>query len=107
MRAAADYFDRNLESPIDNERIHPMQTKDNYEDLLLKELQGIPWESMPEVIKIIRSVKLSILAARQVNGKPNETSSLCGAWQDDRKTEEIIEGIYSHRTGFDGRGIVI
>ena len=84
-----------------------MQTKDNYGDILLKELQGIPWESIPEVIKIIRSVKLSILAARQVNGKPNETSGLCGAWQDNRKSEEIVEDIYSHRTGFGGRRIVI
>ena len=84
-----------------------MQTKDNYEDILLKELQGIPGESMPEVIKIIRSVKLSILAARQINGRPNETSGLCGAWQDNRKAEEIIEDIYSHRTGFGGRKILI
>ncbi|MFZ2633410.1 MAG: hypothetical protein WA081_18240 [Desulfosalsimonadaceae bacterium] len=84
-----------------------MQTKDNYEDILLKELRGIPWESMPEVIKIIRSIKLSILAARQANEKPSETSGLCGAWQDNRKAEEIIEDIYSHRTGFGGRRIVI
>jgi hypothetical protein len=83
-----------------------MKTKDNYKDILLKELQGIPWESMPEVIKIIRSIKLSILAARKIK-KQNEKSGLCGTWQDNRKAEDIIEDIYSHRTGFGGRRIVI
>ena len=33
------------------------------------------------------------------------TSGLCGLWQDERSAEEIIEDIYSHRTGFGKRKI--
>ncbi|NIM11579.1 MAG: hypothetical protein GTO45_05750 [Candidatus Aminicenantes bacterium] len=36
--------------------------------------------------------------------EPN-TSGLCGLWQDERKPEEIINDIYSHRTGFGDRKI--
>ena len=41
-----------------------MQTKSPYEEMVLKELREIPRESLPEAIKILRSLKQSILAAQ-------------------------------------------
>jgi hypothetical protein len=32
-------------------------------------------------------------------------SGLCGIWQDERTSEEIIKDIYSHRTGFGNRQV--
>ena len=37
--------------------------------------------------------------------KEPETSGICGLWQDDRTSEEIINDIYSHRTGFGNRKV--
>ncbi len=33
------------------------------------------------------------------------TSGLCGIWKDERSSEEIIDDIYSHRTGFGNRQV--
>lgn len=32
-------------------------------------------------------------------------SGLCGLWQDERSPEEIVNDIYSHRTGFGNRQV--
>jgi hypothetical protein len=32
-------------------------------------------------------------------------SGLCGLWEDERSSEEIIDDIYSHRTGFGNRQV--
>ncbi len=32
-------------------------------------------------------------------------SGLCGLWEDDRSSQEIIDDIYSHRTGFGNRQV--
>lgn len=82
-----------------------MQTKSTYEEIVLKELREIPGESLPEVIKILRSLKQSILAAQHIHRGKNQESGLCGVWQDIRSAEEIVKDIHSHRTGFGGRGI--
>lgn len=34
-------------------------------------------------------------------------SGLCGIWQDERSPEEIIDDIYSHRTGFGNRQVTL
>jgi hypothetical protein len=34
-----------------------------------------------------------------------KASGLCGIWQDERTSEEIIKDIYSHRTGFGNRQV--
>jgi len=39
--------------------------------------------------------------------KESKTSGLCGIWQDDRPSEEIIDDIYSHRTGFGNRKVTL
>jgi hypothetical protein len=33
------------------------------------------------------------------------TSGLCGLWEDERSSQEIIDDIYSHRTGFGNRQV--
>jgi hypothetical protein len=82
-----------------------MQTKSPYEEMALKTLREIPHESLPEAIKILRSLKQSILAARHEKRKDGQESGFCGAWQDSRSAEEIVEDLHAHRTGFGGRGI--
>ncbi len=82
-----------------------MQTKKIYEEMALKELREIPGESLPQVIKILRSLKQSILTARSMEPGKTQRSGLCGIWKDSRRAEEIIEDIYSHRSGFGGRSI--
>jgi hypothetical protein len=32
-------------------------------------------------------------------------SGLCGLWEDERSSQEIIDDIYSHRTGFGNRQV--
>jgi len=81
-----------------------MQTKSSYEEMVLKELRDIPGEFLPQVIKIVKSLKHTILAAQkqQKNGK---NSGLCGAWHDDRTADEIIDDIRLHRSGYGGRQV--
>jgi len=81
-----------------------MQTKSTYEEIVLKELRGIPGEALPQIIKIIKSLKQTILTARKQQDR-GEVSGLCGAWLDDRSAEEIIDDIRSHRSGFGGRQV--
>lgn len=82
-----------------------MQTKSSYEEMALKELREIPRESLPEAIKILRSLKQSILAAQHEKRAKGPESGFCGAWQDNRSAEQIVEDLHAHRTGFGGRGI--
>ncbi len=80
-----------------------MQTKTKYEEMVIKELRGIPEDSMPQVVKILRSLKKSISVATKK--ERIKKSGLCGIWRDKRNAEEIIEEIHSHRSGFGGRRI--
>jgi len=81
-----------------------MQTRSTYEETILKELRSIPGEVLPQVVKIIKSLKHSILAA-QKNKHSESNSGLCGAWHDDRSAEDIINDIRSHRSGLGRRQI--
>jgi hypothetical protein len=82
-----------------------MQAKTNYEKIILKEIRELPGDVMPQVLKIVRSIKESLSVGRITSKKREQTSGLCGIWQDDRSAEEIIEDIRKHRTGFGGREI--
>jgi len=47
---------------------------------------------------------------KKLNSKESEkqelaSSGLCGLWEDERSPDEIIDDIYSHRTGFGNRKI--
>ena len=43
-------------------------------------------------------------ASEDVDEEVN-ASGLCGLWEDERSSEEIINDIYSHRTGFGNRQV--
>ena len=81
-----------------------MQTKSTYEEMVLRELRGIPGDVLPQVIKIIKSLKQTILAT-QKQQKNVVSSQLCGAWHDDRSADEIINDIRANRTGFGKRQV--
>lgn len=79
-----------------------MQTKTKYEEMVIKELRKIPEDSMPQVVKILRTLKSVSVSTKKERIKE---SRLCGIWRDKRNAEEIIEEIHSHRSGFGGRRI--
>lgn len=83
-----------------------MVTKINYEKIILKEVKGIPIEALPQVIKILISLRNPSVWLKQKKRKEKSTS-LCGLWKDSRNADEIIEDIYSHRTRFSGRDIAL
>jgi hypothetical protein len=82
-----------------------MQTKTKYEEMVLKELRGIPDESIPQIVKILHSIKEGISAARGIKKKGAVKSGICGIWTDDRSADDIIHDIHAHRTGFGGRRV--
>lgn len=82
-----------------------MPAKTNYEKSILKEIRELPGDVMPQVLKIVRSVKESLSIGRISTKKREQASGLCGSWQDDRSAEEIIEDIRKQRTGFGGREV--
>jgi len=82
-----------------------MQTKTKYEEMVLKEIREIPVKALPQVLKILRTVKEGLLSVDASKKAKVGGSGLCGIWKDDRSTEEIIKDIYAHRTGFGGRGV--
>ena len=81
-----------------------MQTKTNYEKVILKEIRELPGEALPQVLKILRSIKEAV-AIGHLPEKKRKSSGLCGIWVDDRTAEEIIEDIRKNRTGFGGREV--
>jgi hypothetical protein len=82
-----------------------MQAKTNYEKIILKKIRELPGDVMPQVLKIVCSCKESFSVGKITSKKREQTSGLCGIWQDDRSAEEIIEDIRKHRTGFGGREV--
>ena len=53
---------------------------------------------------------MEIIREEEIDSKGKEktelnASGLCGIWQDERTSEEIIKDIYSHRTGFGNREV--
>ena len=82
-----------------------MQAKTDYEKIILKEIRELPGDIMPQIIKIVRSIKESLSIERLSARKKEQTSGLCGVWQDDRSAEEIIDDIRKHRTGFGDREV--
>ncbi len=79
-----------------------METNNEYEKMFLKEIRGIPDNAHPQVLKILRSFKESILAIDTSKKAKVAESGLCGIWKDDRNAEKIIKDIHEHRTGFGG-----
>jgi len=82
-----------------------MPTKTNYEKVILKEIRELPGEALPQVLKILRSIKEAVAIGHLPAEKKRKASGLCGIWVDERTAEEIIEDIRKNRIGFSGREV--
>ena len=82
-----------------------MQTRTNYEKVILKEIRELPGEALPQVLKILRMIKETVAIGHRPSEKKRKSSGLCGIWVDERTAEEIIEDIQKTRTGFGGREV--
>jgi hypothetical protein len=82
-----------------------MIRKNGYEKILLKEVRGMPKASLQHVIQILRIYKTAFPVSSRNNKTGQVKTGICGIWNDKRSSVEIIEDIYSHRTGFKGRKI--
>ena len=82
-----------------------MGAKTRYEQLALDEIRKMPGEILPQVIKILRSLHAGVDAVTRRKRAEIAESGLCGIWKDSRSADELVEDIYSHRTGFGGRKV--
>lgn len=83
-----------------------METRTEYEKMILKDVREMPGEVLPQVVKIIHSLKESVLSVKVTPKKgAAKGSGICGIWKDDRSSAEIIKDIRLHRTGFGGRKV--
>jgi hypothetical protein len=82
-----------------------MQARTNYEKVILKEIRELPGEALPQVLRILRSIKETVAISHIPSEKKRKSSGLCGIWVDERPAEEIIEDIRKNRTGFGGREV--
>jgi len=60
---------------------------------------------LPQLVKILHTLKESIVAVKSKKTSKGKSSGLCGIWKDSRNADEIINDIYLHRTGYGGREI--
>lgn len=84
-----------------------MQTRTKHEEIILKEVREFPAEALPQVVKILHLLKESAFVLKSKKTSKKKSSGLCGIWKDNRNADEIMNDIYSHRTGFGGRDIDI
>lgn len=85
-----------------------MGTRAEYEKMIIRNVREMPGEVLPQVVKIIHSLKESVLSVKVPHKKGEaKGSGLCGIWKDERSAAEIIEDIRLHRTGFGGRKVTL
>ncbi|MBI5185158.1 MAG: hypothetical protein HZA01_05465 [Nitrospinae bacterium] len=83
-----------------------METRIEYEKMILKDVREMPGEVLPQVVKIIHSLKESVLSVKASHKKREaKGSGLCGIWKDERSAVEIIRDIRLRRTGLGGRKV--
>ncbi len=85
-----------------------METRAEYEKMILREVREMPDEVLPQVVKIIHSLKEGVFLVKVPHKKGEaKESGLCGIWEDERSAAEIIKDIRLHRTGFGGRKVAL
>jgi len=57
------------------------------------------------LVVVLDQVSNDITSGEESEEEPLSASGLCGIWEDDRTSDEIVDDIYSHRTGFGNREI--
>lgn len=79
-----------------------METRAYYEKKIIDNLKNVPEDSLPamyiSILNIIDKIKRGI--------DKEATVDFCGKWQDERSANEIIEDIYSNRTGY-GNSLIL
>ena len=83
-----------------------MKTQTKYEEIILAEIRTLPIPVLPQALKMLRSFREAVTSAvKHKTDVANESTGLCGAWQDERTADEIITDITLHRSGFGGRKV--
>ena len=82
-----------------------MKTQTKYEEIFLSEIRSLPMPVLPQALKMLRLFKESMLNVTKPHSSVQPVTGFCGAWCDDRNSDEIIDDIVAHRSGFGGRGI--
>ncbi len=83
-----------------------MRTQTKYEEMFLSEIRELPMPVLPQALKMLRSLKEGVLSVtRHQSVVESAKTGFCGAWQDDRSADKIVEEITTHRSGFGGRRI--
>lgn len=82
-----------------------MRIENKYEEMLLKEIRGIPKISQYRVLQMLRTFKVKKDNSNNLKILQSAGSGLCGIWKDKRDADEIIDDIRSARTGFGNRNI--
>jgi len=82
-----------------------MRIEDKYEEMLIKEIRGIPKITQYRVIQMLRTLKKKKDIPNNLKILQMTGSGLCGIWKDKRDADEIIDDIKSARTGFANRNI--
>ena len=75
-----------------------MEAKTEYEESILKEMQGLSPEDQRRLWRMIHFVKDEIMnLGSDEKKRTEEFLSVCGTWEDEKSVEEQINTIYSAR----------
>jgi hypothetical protein len=75
-----------------------MEAKTEYEESILKAMQGLSLEDQRRLSRMIHFVKNEIMPLDSDEKKRTEAFlSVCGTWEDEKTVEEQIHAIYSAR----------
>lgn len=82
-----------------------MRTENKYEEMLIKEIRGLPKISQYKIVQMLRTLRHRKKISNNKENSPVNVSGLCGIWKDSRDADVIIDDIQSARTGFGDRDI--
>ena len=69
---------------------------------------NVPKEFRKKRVEIlVLPLELTIVSPENSEIDDPNTSGLCGLWQEERTSDEIINDIYSHRTGYGNRKVTL
>lgn len=81
-----------------------MNSTSTYNEII-KEINEIPKELLPKLASVINSFKKSFSPNNKGIKSNFGESGLCGIWEDERNADEIINDIYTSRTGYGNREV--
>ncbi len=72
-------------------------SKNNYKQRLLDEIENLSESDLAKIIKLINFVKREVLDPEKKESDDKAFWESFGSWKDDRSSEEIIDAIYKSR----------